>query len=283
MPASIAQISANQSNAQKSTGPITESGKSKVATNAIKHGLFSKNLILSSEDSTEYQHLLAQLLTQLNPFGILEQTLVERIAVSLWRQKRLMRAETAYIELECKVKNIVAGVNQELNLSYSDSALSENDLAEFDEEHYQWCQAVVLEYHQIVDLSNLLNIAEIKKSTPLIYQQLLTDADDEEQTPEQYLQDYEQPIDYFIGLADYCRKQIKQAQQRPLVLEVAELVTSKRAILKDKLRDGLAKYQVMLDNELYKAIKALKETQEWRLKTLTDTTDENGFVLENAG
>lgn len=41
-----------------------------------------------------------------------------------------------------------------------------------------------------------------------------------------------------------------------------------------QLCDALAKYQVMLDNELYKAIKALRETQVWRLDAL------NGFVLE---
>ena len=66
-----------------------------------------------------------------------------------------------------------------------------------------------------------------------------------------------------------------------MVLEVAELVRSKRAILKDKLRDALSKYQVMLDNELYKSIKALREAQDWRFKTLTVIPDENGFVLEN--
>jgi hypothetical protein len=76
----------------------------------------------------------------------------------------------------------------------------------------------------------------------------LNDARDEEQTPEQFLQVYEEPIDYFIDLARYCREQIKQAEQRPMVLEVAELVRSKRTILKDNLRDALSKYQVMLDN-----------------------------------
>lgn len=43
------QLVANQQNAQLSTGPSTMSGKSIVATNAIKHGIFTKDLILSSE------------------------------------------------------------------------------------------------------------------------------------------------------------------------------------------------------------------------------------------
>jgi len=65
MPTSAAQISANQTNAQKSTGPVTEIGKSKVAGNAIKHGLFSKNLILADEDPFEYQNLLGLLQSDL--------------------------------------------------------------------------------------------------------------------------------------------------------------------------------------------------------------------------
>jgi DNA-binding winged helix-turn-helix (wHTH) protein len=39
-------------------------------------------------------------------------------------------------------------------------------------------------------------------------------------------------------------------------------VKSKHVILKEKLRDSLCKYQVMLDNELYKAMKALRDAQE---------------------
>ena len=50
MSLSAAQISANQANAQKSTGPLSIEGKQKIASNALKHGLFSKNLLLTDED-----------------------------------------------------------------------------------------------------------------------------------------------------------------------------------------------------------------------------------------
>ena len=73
---SFSQASANQSNAQKSTGPVTEEGKAIVSNNAIKHGLFSKRLILSDEDPVEYQTLFQQLQSELAPTGVLEQTLV---------------------------------------------------------------------------------------------------------------------------------------------------------------------------------------------------------------
>lgn len=98
MQTSIAQITANQLNSKKSTGPITELGKNKVSTNAIKHGLYSKNLILADEDELEYQNLLEQLYLELNPIGLIEQTLVERISIAIWRQKWPLRSETTHID-----------------------------------------------------------------------------------------------------------------------------------------------------------------------------------------
>jgi len=112
MSLSAAQISANQANAQKSTGPLSIEGKQKEAGNALKHGLFSKKLLLTDEDPLAYHQLLEQLSLELSPIGRLEHTLIERIAVSLWRQQRLVRAETATVELEYKPNHIVTGINQ---------------------------------------------------------------------------------------------------------------------------------------------------------------------------
>ena len=41
---SLQKLSANQKNAQLSTGPKTEAGKAKSALNAVKHGIFTKNV-----------------------------------------------------------------------------------------------------------------------------------------------------------------------------------------------------------------------------------------------
>ena len=280
MSLSAVQISANQAKSQKSTGPLSIEGKQKVAGNALKHGLFSKNLLLTDEDPLAYHQLLEQLSLELSPIGRLEHTLIERISVSLWRQQRLIRAETATVELEYKPIHIVTGINQELNLSFSDNAVTEDDLTEVDQDHYHWCEAVVAEYHNM-DTLDSTTIAWLIKLAPLMYQQLLTDAEEEGQSPEQYLQEFNNPNDFFISLVRYCQDQIKKADKKPLIIEIAQLVKSKRSILKEKLRDSLAKYQVMLDNELYKAMKALRDTQDWRYKTLTIVPVDNGFDLEN--
>jgi len=53
--ATEAQINANRENAQKSTGPTSESGKSRVSLNAVKTGLTARIMLLSAEDAPIYQ------------------------------------------------------------------------------------------------------------------------------------------------------------------------------------------------------------------------------------
>jgi len=95
------QIEANRENALVSTGPITEEGKAIVAKNAVKHSVFSQDLIISSgdgeEDPEEYQELLRNLIVSLIPQNQMEHLLVEKISVDFWRLKRLLRFETGSI------------------------------------------------------------------------------------------------------------------------------------------------------------------------------------------
>lgn len=277
MSISAVQLVANQNNAKKSTGPVTAQGKQTVANNALKHGVFSKSLILSDEDPLEYKSLLDQLLQELHPSGLLEQTLVERIALTLWRQRRLVRAETANIESGCSSKQIVLAVNQELDLSYTSRELKESDLMPFDLTHYQWCESILNELDGLFEQTSL-DLNKIKDIAPHVYQQLQSDAQDLALTPVKFLQDYEQPFDYFDELKEYCLKEIQKKHQHQMVSAVAELVKSKHVILKEKLRDSLCKYQVMLDNELYKAMKALRDAQEWRMNSCVVA---DGFVVED--
>lgn len=104
--------------------------------------------------------------------------------------------------------------------------------------------------------------------------------DAEFQSIPHYLTDSGGLQDYLAELNHYCRDQIAKAQQQPMILAVAELVRSHRAVLSGAL-DTLAKYQVMLDNDLYKAQKALREAQH-REGGIICADITNGFVLENA-
>jgi len=278
---SAAQINANKNNAQKSTGPVTEAGKQNVANNALKHGLFSKQLILKTESDAEYQLLLDGLRCELKPVGTLEQSLVERISVSLWRQRRLVSAETAQINLNQKDSRLINMINNELNFNRTGNEIKTEDLIEYDQKQLIKYKAIAEEYYQLDDEMELNSLEKIEKHTPLIYQQLTEEAVIEEVSVGEYIKFFESLREWVEDLINFYHSEIKIARQRPLILEVANLVQNKESILQGRLRDSLAKYQVMLDNELYKAIKALREVQAWRFETLESITEENGFVLEN--
>lgn len=86
---------ANRLDALKSTGPKTSEGKRRSSRNAIKHGLFSKEILAgcTPEESQEYFRLLAAQRKDMGPVGAVEDMLVERIAVALFRWKHVLRYE----------------------------------------------------------------------------------------------------------------------------------------------------------------------------------------------
>ena len=88
MATSSRRTQANHQNALKSTGPRTKEGKAASSVNAVQHGILSRHLILPGESREEFDVLLLQLMTEQQPVGTLEQALVERMAVPLWRRTR---------------------------------------------------------------------------------------------------------------------------------------------------------------------------------------------------
>ena len=66
--------------------------------NPIKHGLFARGVVINSpfgsEDRADFDSLLADLCGELQPRGVIEQTLVERIATCYWRLHRVQPSKT---------------------------------------------------------------------------------------------------------------------------------------------------------------------------------------------
>lgn len=97
------QKKSNKENALLSTGPTTEKGKAIVSKNAVKHGIFTNDLVIEKGDGKEkkeeYLELLNNLIDSLNPQGQLEYLLVEKIATDFWRLRRVLRFEMASIRL----------------------------------------------------------------------------------------------------------------------------------------------------------------------------------------
>jgi hypothetical protein len=81
----------NRQNAQHSTGPRTEAGKTISSQNANCHGLSSRRFaILDWEDSDEFAELLANLRAEHQPRAQTEALLVERMAEHFWLSRRAL-------------------------------------------------------------------------------------------------------------------------------------------------------------------------------------------------
>jgi hypothetical protein len=98
---------ANRHNSLRSTGPRTPEGKRKVRSNAMKHGMLAKEVVIKTgdgkESATEFKRLMQKFHQDLKPVGALEETQVEIIVVCLWRLRRLLRCETG--EIRSKLDN----------------------------------------------------------------------------------------------------------------------------------------------------------------------------------
>jgi hypothetical protein len=94
--ASPAQILANRSNAQLSTGPKTEEGKRSSSRNSTRHGLAGSQIVIPGEDPAAYEELRKGMHDAHQPANDPERVLVDQIAASSWRLMRALRVETAF-------------------------------------------------------------------------------------------------------------------------------------------------------------------------------------------
>jgi hypothetical protein len=81
-------------------GPNTEHGKAIASRNATTHGVFSRDIVLTSlgEDPGGYQQVQDELVAQLRPGNLLERHYVEKIAAASWRLRRLHRWQAQLFE-----------------------------------------------------------------------------------------------------------------------------------------------------------------------------------------
>jgi len=90
---SVRKRAANRRNAKKSTGPRTAEGKARSSQNAVKLGLFSRQVVPSArlldEDSAELETLLDAMRRRYSAEGAEEEVMVDRMASLWWRLWRL--------------------------------------------------------------------------------------------------------------------------------------------------------------------------------------------------
>ncbi len=102
--ASHAQITANQANAQLSTGPVTAEGKAISSRNHTTHGLTSEVTgkafrVLRGEDQAEFDRSLAAYQAEWKPITETERDLVQRLATHAWLRDRALRIQDSRLSL----------------------------------------------------------------------------------------------------------------------------------------------------------------------------------------
>jgi len=91
------KLAARRANAKKCTGPRTPEGKAVARLNALKHGFFACDVVNPELDgpvrAEEFNSLLDALLEEFQPQSVRERILIDEVAASCWRIRRLLRYE----------------------------------------------------------------------------------------------------------------------------------------------------------------------------------------------
>jgi hypothetical protein len=94
------RTAANRLNALKSTGPRTKAGKLTVARNSVGHGIYTLCPVIPEVESAhDWKRYRKGMLASFMPSGMLETTFAERITLTAWRLRRVMRYESEQIRL----------------------------------------------------------------------------------------------------------------------------------------------------------------------------------------
>lgn len=251
----------NQQNALKSTGPRTPAGKAASSANAVRHGILSRHLILPGESREEFDELLSLLLAEQKPVGTLESALVERMAIALWRQRRLVAAESAQVQLQqvglvpedlLRIKHIT-GVD---DLNYI-QAMAREQLPELTQ-----LEAELDDCNKWFDESEMAaedDLQSMPKRLPQLWK-LLSEKLNVRTAKEAHEQMSEETGG---GLWDWMEE--IRAQSDIALKVVTALYQARQSALQPRNSDMLSRYQTNLDNDLYKAMRALREAQAYRI------------------
>lgn len=265
---------ANKVNAQKSTGPRTNSGKARSAGNARVHGILSANLLIDGESPADYDLLFQSLVQDLRPVGALELIHVERIATAIWRQRRLIRAESAAVKFRLEADDTRKMLTDTLGIAESARFKNIEPLSDGELRHLGSLVAMLEEFAQLESVPE--SLAELRRKAPVWHSFLIAESEAAEESnldrfvrgksgiPEDRMQE---AIAWLLGhYRPAIAKSASGLQQRLQVSEMRAPFQAMKSIPPEA--ELYARYQTSIDNALTKAIRALREAQELRLSTL---------------
>ncbi|NCA90503.1 MAG: hypothetical protein EOM92_16835 [Gammaproteobacteria bacterium] len=263
-PLSNQQLAANRRNALRSSGPRTAAGKAVARDNALKHGFLSRHLLIKGESAADFQQLLDELMREYRPVGVVETGLVEQVAICLWRKARFVRAEAAMVNLNRRTFGEAQAreVAQRLGLPEEAWRSIPAPLAAGEDEDPNLLADLVQQraaWQALIDEEVIIGPAPFARLPETMQAHLLqihgVDAGGIDAVILAEYGSWEELVAQHLRLFDELIEKQRIREVSLLVMESQALPTQ---------TELLTRYQTTLDNDLYKALKALREAQAWR-------------------
>ena len=121
-------------NGAKSRGPVTEDGKRRSSTNALRHGLTAsrdKAFVCQNESQPGWDSLYDDLIARFDPVGQIELDLIAELAHARWRLRRCCAIETGVLDAEmdrqsADLESRYEAVDDSARLAFAFSHLADN-------------------------------------------------------------------------------------------------------------------------------------------------------------
>jgi len=261
--ASKAQIKANRQNAKRSTGPTSTQGKLKVSQNAITHGIFATTPLLPHENAAEFAALSQEMAKVFPPLDAHAAFLVEEIVLTMWRQKRLRRAEAAKIQISMTPEILAAEVSQALNLTYPKHITAEN-ISSIQESTYQDWKKVLEEFSKFNIKAAPSNMTQLSVIAPIVYATLKEDAKHSVLSYDVFMKTPDKIIASLERIKKAAEDFLEKNSINHTAYNIAEQMKFAKLFPAGTNLDFLNKYRLQLSAELYRAVDAYKQHCLWR-------------------
>lgn len=279
--ATDAQIKANQQNAQKSTGPTSVEGKKKSSMNAVTHGIFSNIAILPGEDEAFIQKLREDILTTYQPQDTMERYLVDRIYIAMIRQVRLCQAEAAKLRMSMRPEILAESLSQILRHS-TIRRFKGDDLSDEMESNYQFYLEVIEELKPYPLIDNLPSLGLIERNMYKTFVLLKNKANDYQMSWEKFREDLNQIMKALREIKKEANNYVASNKDIHLANGLLEDMQIIHRIPHGVDITLMTKYQVQLDNDLYRAMDVLKKYRENKAKLIEGELVDDGGEIEEA-
>jgi hypothetical protein len=255
----LKQPVSNRRNALAGIGPGPVRRSHTPASNTAGMGLLVKGLSLTPEEQSEFDALHAGLITDFAPESLIERVLVEKVAVCIWRQQRLLQAEAAMQDL---------ALRQQLQKAYANTATPgqtaagrfKNDFTGMSDAALLLLAGEMKEGRQNPLGPPEISLDEIATIDPSLHERILAEAESRGQTPEALLVRVGGVAGFLRGIMDQRSRQAVEERNLTVAAQRIQQIDTEPLA-----NESLIRAQSALDTELYKALRQLREIQRWRM------------------